>query len=98
MYANMSINTELRASSAPASAWVRRFVPLIKRGGRLLDLAARSGRHTRLLLESGFAVCAVDRDISALLPLAGAGCDVRPIDPETGAAGPRGAGSPAIAV
>ena len=85
MYADMSINTELRASSAPASAWVRRFVPLIKRGGRVLDLAAGSGRHTRLLLESGFAVCAVDRDISALLPLAGTGCEVRQIDLETGA-------------
>ena len=86
MYADMSINTELRASSAPASAWVRRFVPLIRRGGRVLDLAAGSGRHTRLLLESGFAVCAVDRDISALSPLAGMGCEVRQIDLETGEA------------
>jgi SAM-dependent methyltransferase len=86
MYADMLINTELRASSAPASAWVRRFVPLIKRGGRVLDLAAGSGRHTRLLLDSGFAVCAVDRDISALSPLAGMGCEVRQIDLETGEA------------
>jgi SAM-dependent methyltransferase len=86
MYADMLINTELRASSAPASAWVRRFVPLIKRGGRVLDLAAGSGRHTRLLLQSGFAVCAVDRDISALSPLAGIGCEVRQIDLETGEA------------
>jgi SAM-dependent methyltransferase len=85
MYAAMSINTELRVSSAPASAWVRRFAPLIRRGGRVLDLAAGSGRHTRLLLESGFAVCAVDRDTSALLPLAGTGCEVRRIDLETGA-------------
>ena len=59
-------------------------MPLIRRGGRVLDLAAGSGRHTRLLLESGFAVCAVDREISALLPLAGAGCEVRQIDLETG--------------
>jgi len=98
MYADMSINTELRASSAPASAWVRRFVPLIKRGGRVLDLAAGSGRHTRLLLEGGFAVCAVDRNVSALLPLAGAGCEVRQIDLETGAAWPLGAGYDAIVV
>jgi SAM-dependent methyltransferase len=61
-------------------------VPLIKRGGRVLDLAAGSGRHTRLLLQSGFAVCAVDRDISALSPLAGIGCEVRQIDLETGEA------------
>jgi SAM-dependent methyltransferase len=98
MYAAMSINTELRASSAPTSAWVRRFVPLIKRGGRALDLAAGSGRHTRLLLESGFAVCAVDRDISALLPLAGTGCEVRQIDLETGGAWPLGTGYDGILV
>jgi SAM-dependent methyltransferase len=77
---------------------VRRFVPLIKRGGRVLDLAAGSGRHTRLLLDSGFAVCAVDRDISTLLPLAGAGCEVRQIDLETGAAWPLGASYDAIVV
>ena len=70
MYADMSINTERRVSSAPPSAWVRRFAPLIRGGGRVLNLAASTGRHTRLLLESGFAVCVVDRDISALLPLA----------------------------
>src|SRR5438067_1280633 len=98
MYAAMSINTELRASSAPASAWVRRFVPLIRRGGRVLDLAAGSGRHTRLLLDSGFAVCAVDRDISALFPLAGASCEVRQIDLETGTPWPLGAGYDAIVV
>ena len=98
MYAVMSINTELRASSAPASAWVRRFVPLIKRGGRVLDLAAGSGRHTRLLLESGFAVCAVDRDISALLSLTGTGCEVRQIDLETGASWPLGTGYDGIVV
>src|SRR5437868_4938663 len=36
----MSVNAESRVSSAPASTWVRRFVPLIRRGGRVLDLAA----------------------------------------------------------
>ena len=56
----------------------------------MLDLAAGSGRHTRLLLNSGFAVCAVDRDISALSPLAGTGCEVRQIELETGAPWPLG--------
>jgi SAM-dependent methyltransferase len=98
MYADMPINTELPAPSAPASAWVRRFVPLIRRSGRVLDLAAGSGRHTRFLLESGFAVCAVDRNISALLPLAGAGCEVRRIDLETGAAWLLGTGYDGIVV
>src|SRR5947208_16238003 len=98
MYADMLINTELRASSAPASAWVRRFLPLIRRGGRVLDLAAGSGRHTRLLLDGGFAVCAVDRDIPALSPLAGTDCEVRQIVFDTGARWPRGAGYDDIVV
>jgi SAM-dependent methyltransferase len=98
MYADMSINTELRVSAAPASAWVRRFVPLIRRGGRVLDLAAGGGWHTRLLLESGFAVCAVDRDISALSPLAARGCEVRQVDLETGAPWPLGTGYDGIVV
>ena len=85
-------------SSAPPSAWVRRFAPLIRGGGRVLDLAAGSARHTRLLLETGFAVCAVDRDISALLPLAGAGCEVRQIDLETGAPWVLGTGYDGIVV
>ena len=45
------------------SAWVRRFVPLIRAGGLVLDLAAGRGRHAQLLLESGFVVRAVDRDL-----------------------------------
>ena len=64
----------------------------------MLDLAAGSGRHTRLLLESGFAVCAVDRDVSALLPLAGTGCEVRQIDLEAGAPWALGTGYDGIVV
>ncbi len=73
-------------------------MPLIKRGGRVLDLAAGSGRHTRLLLERDFAVVAVDRDISALPPLAATGCEVRQIDLEAGAPWPLGTGYDAIVV
>jgi SAM-dependent methyltransferase len=67
------------------SAWVRRFAPLIRQGGRVLDLAAGAGRHTRLLLDMGFSVTAVDRDIAGLRPLAGGKCDVRALDLEIGA-------------
>jgi SAM-dependent methyltransferase len=68
-----------------ASAWVRRFVPLIRPGGRVLDLAAGGGRHTRLFLDMGFRVTAVDRDVERLRPLGCDKCEIRAIDLETGA-------------
>jgi len=88
----------MSAAATAASAWVRRFIPLIGGGGRVLDLAAGDGRHSRLLLESGFPVCAVDRDVSALLALAGHGCEVRQVDLETGAAWPLATGYDGIVV
>ena len=43
-----------------------RFCPLIAQGGRVLDLAAGSGRHSLYLAKLGFSVLAVDRDAVAL--------------------------------
>jgi hypothetical protein len=77
---------------------VRRFVPLIRAGGRTLDLAAGGGRHTRLLLDVGLTVEAADRDTGALLPLAGPRCTVRAMDLETGAPWPLGRGYDGIIV
>ncbi len=51
------------------SRWVGRFVPLLRTGGAVLDLACGSGRHTRELAARGFAVTAVDRDAEAVAPL-----------------------------
>ncbi len=65
------------------SIWVKRFLPLIKPGGFVLDLAAGAGRHVSLLRDCGFVVRAIDRDITALLTLAGPSCEVRRIDLET---------------
>jgi SAM-dependent methyltransferase len=48
------------------SPWVERFVHLIRAGGTVLDLAAGSGRHAHLLLEQGFSVVAVDRNLAPL--------------------------------
>ena len=76
-------------SMAP-STWVNRFLPLIKPGGLVLDLAAGSGRHVRLLRDRGFVVRAVDRDTSALLQFAGPGCEVRQTDLESTEAWPLG--------
>ncbi|MGH8932650.1 MAG: class I SAM-dependent methyltransferase, partial [Egibacteraceae bacterium] len=45
-----------------ASAWVRRFAPLIARGGTVLDVACGGGRHTRWLREREYRVVAVDVD------------------------------------
>ena len=67
------------------SAWVRRFAPLIRPGGRVLDLAAGGGRHTRLLLDMGFRVTAVDREVGGLRAFAGDKCDIRAMDLEAGA-------------
>jgi SAM-dependent methyltransferase len=51
--------------SAP-SEWVVRCAPLIRAGGRVLDVACGTGRHARFLVRAGFQVEAVDRDVCAL--------------------------------
>ena len=49
-----------------ASPWLLRWAHLIPPGGRVLDLAAGGGRHSRWLAGHGFAVTAVDRDAEAM--------------------------------
>jgi SAM-dependent methyltransferase len=80
------------------SIWVRRFAPLIRLGGHVLDLAAGAGRHTQLLLDMGFRVTAVDRNVEPLRPLAGARCTVTEIDLESGADWPLGGGYDGIVI
>ncbi len=80
------------------SAWVRRFAPLIRPGGHVLDLAAGGGRHAQMLLDMGFRVTAVDRNVAALQPLVGPHCTVREIDLENGAGWPLGGGYDGIVV
>jgi SAM-dependent methyltransferase len=46
------------------SAWVAKWVTLIRPGGVVLDVACGSGRHARFLARLGFEVVAVDRDTS----------------------------------
>ena len=43
------------------SAWVERWAPLVTHG-TVLDLACGSGRHSKLFLEKGLQVVAVDRE------------------------------------
>lgn len=56
--------------SAP-SPWVVRFAPRIPAAGTVLDVACGRGRHTRWLLDSGYAVVAVDVDVGGLADLRG---------------------------
>jgi SAM-dependent methyltransferase len=46
--------------------WIVRFAPLVPQGAAVLDLACGAGRHTRLFLERGHPVTAVDVDVSGL--------------------------------
>ena len=48
---------------------MRRWAPLVRPGGRVLDLACGSGRHVRWLAAQGHAVTGVDRDEAAVAPL-----------------------------
>jgi SAM-dependent methyltransferase len=52
-----------------ASPWLLRCAHLVRPGGRVLDLAAGGGRHSRWLAANGFAVTAVDRDGDAMRAL-----------------------------
>ena len=78
---------EQPAPPTDPSPWIARFHRLIRPGGRVLDLAAGAGRHTRLLRAQGYRVLAVDRDVAALRAgFAGdPGCEILAIDLETGA-------------
>ena len=46
--------------------WIVRFAPLVPQGAAVLDLACGAGRHTRLFLERGHPVTAVDIDVAGL--------------------------------
>lgn len=77
--------TPVLPATAP-SAWVRRFLPLIPAGGRVLDLAAGRGRHVQLLRETGYQVVAVDRDSAALRAafFGDLSCEIKELDLEDG--------------
>jgi SAM-dependent methyltransferase len=63
---------------------------LLPAGGKVLDLAAGSGRHARYFKGLGFQVTALDRDISGLRPLAADGVEVLAADLEDGSPWPLG--------
>ncbi|RMD62761.1 MAG: methyltransferase domain-containing protein [Alphaproteobacteria bacterium] len=68
------------------SPWVLRFAGRIPAGGRVLDLACGPGRHTRLFLERGHPVTAIDIDTSGVADLTGhPGLEIIEADLEGGA-------------
>ena len=56
-------------NSSPPSSFVSNHIDLIRAGGRVLDLACGDGRHTRMLLEKGFEVTAVDINVDGISDL-----------------------------
>lgn len=67
------------------SPFIARHAALIPADARVLDLAAGTGRHTRLLASRGARVLAVDRDAAALATMGGlARIETRVLDLETG--------------
>lgn len=68
------------------SRWIERFSPLVRRGARLLDVAAGHGRHARHFARRGVRVLAVDRDRDALAACDGmSNIETRVVDLETAA-------------
>lgn len=51
------------------SNWIIKHIGLIPNTGTVLDLACGNGRHTRILLEYGCSVTAIDQDISGVSDL-----------------------------
>ncbi len=67
------------------SAWVCRFADYVPTGGRVLDLACGAGRHSRLFMERGHPVMAVDRNLAGLGELAAQpGLETLEVDLENG--------------
>jgi SAM-dependent methyltransferase len=53
------------------SQWIVEHAALIRKGGRVLDLACGSGRHAVWLSAQGYQVDAVDRDAEAVAGMQG---------------------------
>lgn len=70
---------------ATPSLWVQTWAPLIRQGGRVLDVACGNGRHAYWLAQRGYQVEAVDQDAALVEALQSKpGIHVRQQDLESG--------------
>lgn len=69
---------------AAPSPWIQRFASFVRSAGIVLDVAAGGGRHTRLFLERGHPVVAIDRDTATLTALGARALEVVTADLEDG--------------
>lgn len=53
------------------SPWIVKNTPLIRKNGRVLDLACGTGRHAIWLAKQGYQVDALDRDATAVSSMVG---------------------------
>lgn len=73
------------AALTEPSIWVRRWAPLVRTGGAVLDVACGNGRHALFFAALGHRVEAVDRDAAAVAVLSTqAGITARCADIESG--------------
>ncbi len=68
---NKAIHLQRHLRFKEAEPWVKRFAPLVRGDGSVLDLACGNGRHGRLFLDRGHSVTFLDRDTSAVVELVG---------------------------
>jgi SAM-dependent methyltransferase len=68
------------------SPWILRHAPLVPEGGTVLDVACGGGRHSRLFLDRGHRVTAMDRDVAQARLAQGA--ELIPADLEDGSPWP----------
>jgi SAM-dependent methyltransferase len=64
--ANIASPSLLKQGMSPPSAWVMRWLHLIRAQGAVLDLACGQGRHAHALARAGHGVTAVDTNHTAL--------------------------------
>jgi SAM-dependent methyltransferase len=76
---------EIHAAPSAPSPWVARFAALAPARRPVLDVACGAGRHSRLFLERGHPVTAVDIELGGMAHLAGrAGLELLQADLEGG--------------